>query len=211
MGTMSRAYFNEMAGGWDRTAAETDHTKLQDMVRRLDLRRGAVILDVGSGTGVLLPFLQEAIGRTGRILAVDFAELMLRQALRKNPGDNVTYLLADAGHIPVCSESVDAVVCYSSFPHFPGKPAVLREMYRVLRGGGRLLVCHTSSREQINAIHRGIPAVRHDLLPDNTEMRLMMTAAGFTSVRIEDRSDSYLAVAEKLPPSSRLMSSTFGE
>ena len=194
---MSQAYFNDRAPIWDRTAAEKDHARLQDMARRLGLRPGAKVLDVGAGTGVLLPFLLKEIGSSGRIFALDFAELMLRQALSKNTDGSVAYLLADISHIPARPASFDAVVCYSSFPHFPDKPRTLAEISRTMKPGGRLLICHTGSREHINRIHRGIPAVREDLLPDETEMRRMLAAAGFTDIVIEDGSDSYFVAAER--------------
>jgi ubiquinone/menaquinone biosynthesis C-methylase UbiE len=208
---MSREYFNDRANVWDQTVAEKDVAKLADMARRVGLRNGAIVLDAGTGTGVLLPFLLKEVGDTGLIFALDFAELMLKQARSKSPGNNIAYLLANISHIPARPESFDAVVCYSCFPHFPDKLKTLVEIGRTVRTGGRLVICHTSSRDHVNRIHHQIPSVQKDLLPDETEMRRMLSAAGFTGIVIEDGSDSYLAVAEKSHSSSRLMSSTFGE
>ncbi len=190
-------YFNQRAAIWDEKVAEKDSAKLQNMVQRMRLNNGVAILDVGSGTGVLLPFLLNAIGRTGRVFALDFAELMLRRARSKNPGDNANYLLADIGYIPATPGSFDVVVCYSSFPHFPDKPQALSEIHRVMRRGGRLLICHTSSRKDINRTHRKIPSVNNDLLPTEKQMRRILAAAGFCEISIEDGSESYLASATR--------------
>jgi SAM-dependent methyltransferase len=92
----------------------------------------------------------------------------------------------------------DSVVCYSSFPHFSDKPKALAEIHRVLREGGRLVICHTSSRAHINEIHSQLPDVKDDLLPGGNEMRAMLEAAGFGEIIIEDGSESYLAGAMKL-------------
>jgi ubiquinone/menaquinone biosynthesis C-methylase UbiE len=194
---MSRAYFNEQADIWDETVAEKDAAKLEQMARRLHLQPGATVLDVGTGTGVFLPFLLGVVGRSGRIVALDFAERMLKKAHAKGFDHGIAYLQADVGHIPARPESFDAIVCYSSFPHFPDKLKALGELRRVIKKGGQLLICHTSSRAQINAIHRQVPAVKNDTLPDEAEMQGMLAVAGFTGIRIEDRSDNYLVSARK--------------
>lgn len=199
---MSRAYFNERADIWDETIAEKDTAKLEHMAKRLRIKSGSIVLDVGTGTGVFLPFLLRVVGRRGRIVALDFAERMLKKARAKDFNRGIAYLQADVGHIPARPESFDAIVCYSSFPHFLDKPKVLGELRRVVKKGGQLLICHTSSRTEINAIHREIPAVEKDTLPGEAEMQGMLALAGFTGIRIEDRNDSYLASAEKLANSS---------
>ncbi|MCJ7743512.1 MAG: methyltransferase domain-containing protein [Dehalococcoidales bacterium] len=199
---MSQAYFNERADIWDETVAEKDAARLEQMARRLNLQPGATVLDVGSGTGVFLPFLLRVVGRQGRIVALDFAERMLKKAHAKGFDHDIAYLQADVSHVPARSESFDAIVCYSSFPHFPDKPKALGELRRVIKNGGQLLICHTSSRTQINALHRQVPAVKNDTLPDEAEMQGMLAVAGFTGIRIEDKSDSYLVSAEKPAVSS---------
>jgi ubiquinone/menaquinone biosynthesis C-methylase UbiE len=197
---MSRAYFNEQADIWDEAIAEKDATKLERMARRLNIKPGSTVLDVGTGTGVFLPFLLRVVGRHGRIVALDFAEQMLKKARAKGFDHNIVYLQADVSHIPARPETFNAIVCYSSFPHFPDKLKTLGELRRVIKSGGHLLICHTSNRTQINAIHREIPAVKNDTLPDEAEMRRMLVAAGFTRIKVEDRSDSYLVSAEKTVP-----------
>jgi ubiquinone/menaquinone biosynthesis C-methylase UbiE len=167
------------------------------MARRLDIKPDSKVLDVGSGTGVFLPFLSSRIGRRGQIIALDVAEEMLKKAQAKYLEGNIYYLHADANRIPLHSEVFDSVVCYSSFPHFQDKPRALGEINRVTKNGGRLLICHTSSRNEINQIHHQIPALANDLIPDRGEMRRILLEAGFSGVRIDDGSNSYLASARK--------------
>ena len=192
-----RAYFNQRAAVWDETIAEKDTTKLERMAKRLNIRPGSTILDVGTGTGVFIPFLLSEIGKSGRIIASDFAEKMLRRARAKSFNGNIDYLQADVTNLPLCDEVFDVIVCHSSFPHFQDKPRALTEINRVMKSGGRLLICHTSSRAKINEIHRQSRVVRNDTIPDGDEMQLMLSAAGFTEVKVDDNSDSYLASARK--------------
>jgi len=197
-----RTYFNQRAAVWDETAAEKDTTKLEQMAKRLNINPGSTVLDVGTGTGIFIPLILRKIGENGHIVALDIAEKMLEKARAKGFGGNIDYLCADVTDIPLNNETFDAIVCYSTFPHFRDKPRALAEMNRVLKAGGRLFICHTSSRARINEVHRQIPAVRNDTLPGEDEMQMMLLKAGFTNIEIADDSESYLASARKAENSS---------
>ena len=194
---MIREYFNQRATIWDETVAEKDAIKLERMARRLNIKPGSTILDVGTGTGVFIPFLLSKMGENGRIVALDFAEEMLRKAQAKDFDGNIDYLNADVNSIPLDGDVFDTVVCYCSFPHFQDKPRALIEMNRVIKAGGELFICHTSSRDRINEIHRQIPAVQNDIIPDEGEMQMIMSIAGFTGIEIDDNNKSYFATATK--------------
>ena len=194
---MTRTYFNHRAAVWDETSSETNTTKLELMAQRLNIEPGSTVLDVGSGTGVFTPFLLSRIGREGQLVALDFAEEMLKNAQAKCPGGKIYYLHADVTSMPLLEEVFDVVVCYSSFPHFQDKPRALAEINRITKSGGRLLICHTSSRAIINEFHRQIPAVANGTILNEYEMQFMLSMAGFTDIKIDDSSDSYLCSARK--------------
>ena len=192
---MLRTYFNEQADSWDENVAEKDTAKLEQMAGRLGLKPGSMVLDVGTGTGVFIPYLFDSIGKKGRIIALDIAEEMLKKARAKRFDGDINYLQADIGEIPLPDGTFDSVVCYSSFPHFQDKPGALVEIKRVMKDGGRLVICHTSGRAHINEVHSQIPVVENDVLPDSIGMLLLLKAVGFTEIKVEDKSDSYLASA----------------
>lgn len=194
---MTRDFFNEHAEHWDESSTEKDTSKLERMSGRLKINRGDRILDVGTGTGVLLPYLLEKVGNDGEVVALDPAEKMLAKAKAKAFAGRIGFLCADVTAIPVESGVFDAVVCYSSFPHFPDKEAAMTEIMRVLKQGGRVFICHTSSREHINQIHSQIPSVENDFLPDAIEIFALFSDAGFADIQVEDKPDSYFAVAHK--------------
>ncbi|MEA2085894.1 MAG: class I SAM-dependent methyltransferase [Chloroflexota bacterium] len=194
---MIRAYFNQRAAIWDETAAEKDTTKLEQVAEHLNIEPGSTVLDVGTGTGVFVPFILSRIGKNGRLVCLDFAEEMLKRAQAKGFKGNIDYVCADIANSWLDAETFDAVVCYSSFPHFQDKPRALSEIYRVLKKGGRLFICHTSSRATINGVHRQIPEVQNDLIPPEDEVHQMLSEAGVTDINICDNSDSYLASARK--------------
>jgi len=194
---LSQDFFNQRAAGWDVGPAEKDTGKLKSMANRLEIKPGAAVLDVGTGTGVFVPYLIKRIGASGSLVCLDYAEEMLKLAQQKesNRAANIRYVCADVMANGLPDAAFDAVVCYSVFPHFGDKPAVLRELYRLLKPGGRLFVCHTSSRATINRIHAGLPEVSDHLLPDAAEMAALLSEAGFADLSVEDGAEDYLARA----------------
>lgn len=198
MNNTIRAYFNRMAAVWDENIAEKDSAKLKRMARRLNIKPESRVLDIGTGTGVFLPFILAKVGQGGGIVAMDIAGEMLVKARAKGFDGDIAYLLADATGIPLGYGIFDAVVCYSSFPHFQDKPRALAEIYRVIKSGGKLVICHTSSRATINEIHTDIPSVAHDTIPERSQMQAILTEAGFSEIKIADRRTSYLVNARKV-------------
>ncbi len=194
---MTRTFFNQKAAAWDENHCEQDTTKLKALAERLGVGPGATLLDIGSGTGIFLPLLLRKIGNQGVLVALDYAEEMLRKARVKDVSDRICYLQGDVACLPFVSEIFDACVCYSSFPHFQDKPKALQEMNRVLKEGGRLVICHTSNRDEINRVHRRIPAVANDIIPAEGELKTMLKRARFINIRIDNDAISYLATAQK--------------
>jgi manganese/iron transport system permease protein len=191
-----RQFFDMHAARWDAMVPQDMSARIErDLVPRFGLARAGRVLDVGSGTGILLPLLRTAVGDEGKVVALDYSAPMLKKAEEKY-GNRFTYVCADAGNIPFPNGYFDAVLCFSVFPHFPRKGPVLKEFRRVLRDGGRLIIAHADSRETINAFHRkaGGP-VRRDLLPDTGKMRSLLKSAGFQKVVINDEKDAYLVIA----------------
>ena len=195
---MTKAYFNQQAHIWDEKIAEKDTAKLERIANCLTIEPSATILDVGTGTGIFLPYLLSRVGTAGKIIAIDHAEKMLLKAKAKNFVGNINFLCGDVSAIPLADEYCDAVVCYSSLPHFPDKLKAMLEIKRILKKGGRVFICHSSGRAHINAIHRQIPTVQNDLLPDAIEMMTLLTNAGFTEIKVEDKIDSYFACGRKV-------------
>ena len=99
---MNREYFNEKAPIWDEMIAESDTVKLEVMAGRLDISPGATILDVGTGTGVFIPYLLSKIGENGRLIAMDIAEEMLKMSMAKRFNGTISYVHADVTSVPLC-------------------------------------------------------------------------------------------------------------
>ena len=146
-------YFDQLAPTWDKELTGERLNYLGDIVKELGIKPGYYVLDIGSGTGVLLPFLIAELGEDGKIVALDFSAEMLCQAKAKNFQPIVDFAQADVLAIPLADDSVDLAMCNSVFPHFDDKTRALKEITRVLRNNGRLVICHAMSRAMINQLH----------------------------------------------------------
>ena len=92
--------------------------------------RGALVLDVGAGTGIAT---RQLAARGARTVAIDFGEIMLRRARDRSPG--LTYLQADGNTLPIRSGSVD-LTCFAQSWHWFDQHRASWEVARVLRPGG---------------------------------------------------------------------------
>lgn len=194
---VSRKYFNDKAEGWDETVRNNDAQKLRALSDRLIIPEQAWILDVGTGTGVFLPYLKEKVNHQSRVICMDFAFNMLVQAKLKNVAVDVDYVCAEIESLRFSPGLFDVVMCYSTFPHFHDKPRALLTIHQLLKPGGRMYIGHTASRETINNIHRAIPDFQDHLIPDKNEMEILFHKAGFSEFAISEYPDSYLASARK--------------
>ncbi len=108
-----------------------------------DLRHGETVLDIGCGAGFDSLIAARQVGPDGRVIAVDMTPAMLEKAAaaaRELGLDNVECRQGLAEELPVESESVDVVISNGVINLCPDKVAVMKEVYRVLRPGGRFQI-----------------------------------------------------------------------
>jgi len=197
---MSRQeFFNCAAATWDQRFQSRELTEfLSQLVPTFNLKPGQKVLDVGTGTGVLVPFLLITVGPTGHVTAVDYAEKMVEVCRSKYAHvPNVSFAVQRVEKLDYSAESFDAVTCFGLFPHLENKEAALRQLNRVLKPGGKLIIAHALSSAEIKMHHRNAPVVVHDTLPDEEEMRRLLRQAGFAGVRISDSLGRYVCVSVK--------------
>jgi ubiquinone/menaquinone biosynthesis C-methylase UbiE len=191
-------YFDHLAPTWDKELTRERLKCLGNIVKELGIKPGYYVLDIGSGTGILLPFLIAELGDEGKIVALDFSAEMLGQAKAKNFPPIVGFAQADVLAIPLADNSVDLTICNSVFPHFNDKVKALKEIARVLRNNGRLVICHTMSRAMINQLHQSVGGViANDLLSPEFQLRGLIRQAGLKITHFEDSPERYLVIAEK--------------
>jgi SAM-dependent methyltransferase len=104
---------------------------------------GETVVDLGSGAGIDAFLAARQVGPTGRVIGVDMTPAMLeraRGAAERNGFTNVEFREGRLEALPIADASVDAVTSNCVFNLVPDKAAVFREVARVLKPGGRLVV-----------------------------------------------------------------------
>ncbi len=113
------------------------------MTDQVPVQDGGSVLDVCTGTGTLLAYLQAKVGATGQVVGVDFSCGMLRKARGKTRTlTNIRLMEADADNLPFATGSFDAVTCSHAFYELKGetRDRALREILRVLKPCGTFLM-----------------------------------------------------------------------
>lgn len=158
------------------------------------IRSGEVVVDLGSGGGLDVFLASKLVGLEGKAIGIDMTPEMIERA-RTNAqnGDggyeNVEFHLATIDHLPLADASVDCVISNCVINLAPNKPAVFREIARILKPGGRLAVSDIALKSELPpAVARSMAAyvgciagaIRID------DYREGLLAAGFEHVEIVD-------------------------
>ncbi|MDN5276256.1 MAG: hypothetical protein PWR01_221 [Clostridiales bacterium] len=184
-------YFDSIAHKWDEMVYH-DPQKLLRFFEFIDLQPGQTVLDVGTGTGVLIPYIYNKVKNNGQIDAIDLSEAMLEQAKKKYTYPNINYIVGDVCALPMDVPRYDCIICYSVFPHFVNKDQAIKHMVKGLKKGGKLVVCHSESREKINSIHRRSEGIiKQDILPPAVVVAQMMKDAGMSIFKQIDDHEMY--------------------
>lgn len=152
------------------------------------LREGETVLDLGSGAGIDCFLAARKVGPTGRVIGVDMTPEMLEKA-RANADtggyDNVEFRLGEIEALPVADETVDVIISNCVLNLSTDKGRVLREAYRVLRPGGRIMISDMVSERPVPAVLAGdLDAVAGCLPTQREEYLEEYRHAGFEDVGI---------------------------
>jgi len=192
------AFFDSRARDWEKNCYPAPVRKrLQELIHDFGVLPGMHVLDIGTGPGVLIPYLRRMVGKEGGICAFDLSFEMVSRAIRKPLSEQDLVLQADVHHMPFLDERFDQVICFAAFPHFSDPARALREMSRVVLSGGNVIIAHLLSRRELSEHHATHSAVARDVLPDDSRMKSLFGEAGLSLIDIVDIPGRYLAKGTK--------------
>jgi arsenite methyltransferase len=156
-----------------------------------ELREGETVLDLGSGGGIDVLLSARRVGLSGVAYGVDMTEEMLalaRRNAREADVGNAHFLKGEIESIPLPADSVDVVISNCVVNLSTDKPRVLREVFRVLRPGGRVGISDVVAEDRLAPEERAergsyVGCIAGALSKGEYEREL--TAAGFDGVSVE--------------------------
>ena len=184
------------------------------------LKRGEIVLDLGSGGGFDVFIVARKVGAKGRVIGVDMTPEMIAKARKNAVGfqkrtglDNVEFRLGEIEHLPVADASVDIVISNCVINLSPDKQQVWREIARVLKPGGRVAVSDLALLRPLPAaIQKSVIAlvgcIAGAVLVEKTKR--MILSAGLVGLKLQSNPDYidsmtecndrlYRAVLKQLP------------
>lgn len=157
-----------------------------------EVKAGQTVLDLGSGAGIDLILAAQAVGPAGAVIGIDVSPEMIARA-KANVATagyhNVTVLLGEIEDLPLADGSVDWVVSNCVINLSPDKPKVFREIARVMRPGGKMLVSDIIARDLPDWVLDNTDLYAACISGALTENAYLNAAqsAGLEDVRIIDR------------------------
>jgi SAM-dependent methyltransferase len=140
--------------------------RLNELASKLELNPGNQLLDLGTGSGAILPYFSDYL-LDGAVIGSDVNEEMLdmaREYVRENELDNVVLLKNEPDRLPNVDRTQDAVLILSSLHEFSDPETMLREVERVLKPGGVLAIIEWRYEETDEG-----PPLDHRLDPERIE------------------------------------------
>jgi SAM-dependent methyltransferase len=175
-----------------------------------ELREGETVLDLGSGGGIDVLLSARRVGPTGHVYGLDMTDEMLglaRKNARKAEITNVEFVKGFIEDVPLPDAGVDVIISNCVINLSTDKPRVMREMFRVLRPGGRLGISDVVAANELSPADRAergshVGCIAGALSFEEYEAEL--TAAGFAEISIvpthEEAESVYGAIVKATKP-----------
>ncbi|MDE6649399.1 MAG: class I SAM-dependent methyltransferase [Muribaculaceae bacterium] len=191
-------FFDALAPSWDENEIRSTPERVKHILSELPISKGMDVLDLGTGTGVLLPYLNEIVGPEGHVTAIDQSEGMLSIA-RKKYGhlDNVEFLKLDFEE-ELIPGKYDVALLYSVYPHLHAPADTIEWLFKMnMKPDGIIVIAFPSDEEFINNIHHEKKA-EHDHLPPANVLAEMIRYWGYKAEVLAATPDEYIIEIKNL-------------
>ncbi|MBU1659129.1 arsenite methyltransferase [bacterium] len=159
------------------------------------LKKGEVVLDLGSGAGLDCFLASREVGENGKVIGVDMTREMIAKARSnkdKNGYDNVDFRLGEIENLPVADDSVDVIISNCVINLSLDKQRVFDEAFRVLKNGGRLAISDIVLTKQIPSHMITLDSYGACIAGASfiDDLELLLKKSGFKNINIIPKTES---------------------
>ena len=171
----------------------TGHSPLTKWgLAHLTVKPDGQVLDIGCGGGKTVARLLDRVP-VGRVAGVDYSPLSVEKSRRLNQraieANRAEIHRGEVSHLPFDGDTFDAVTAFETVYFWPDIVHDFREINRILRPGGMLLLCNEAVRRE-GCPHTGLAELLHMRVYSAGELSLALTEAGFTKVDVSVRDNT---------------------
>jgi SAM-dependent methyltransferase len=185
-------FFGGLTEVFDPPLPEGVPERLKTIVEAARIARSSVVLDVGTGTGILIPLIHAC--KPKKILACDLSEAMLARLHEQY--SYVETFVSDVRDLSLPNRSVNVVFLNACYPNIVDKRSSFRNISRMMSPGGRMVISHPLGKSFIDALREKSPFPL-DGFPERQEADTLFRPYQFDVEKFVDEPGLYILVATK--------------
>jgi SAM-dependent methyltransferase len=180
-------FFSGLMHVFDPPLPEGVPERLEKIAASAEIKPGDVVLDVGSGTGILIPFIREYGPKA--IYASDLSQAMLDHLKEQYPF--VHTIVGDVRDVSLAAGYVDVVFMNACYPNIVDKKRSIANIARMMKSGGRMVISHPMGKSFIDRLKERSPFPLDDF-PDRAKAERQFEPHGLEVRRFVDTPDLYI-------------------
>jgi ubiquinone/menaquinone biosynthesis C-methylase UbiE len=189
---LQREMFDELYHLFDPPLPKGVPERLEKIVASAEIVKGDYVLDVGSGTGILVPLIQRY--GPARLFACDLSEAMLRRLKKHYPG--VEAIVSDIRELTLPDSILDVVFINACYANIVDKVGAFTNLGRMTKPAGRMVISHPLGKTFIDSLKEKVPFPLDDF-PEKSEAEILFQSFGFSIKEFVDEPELYILVVTK--------------